>query len=356
MTAQESQPTISETKNNNKKRHIRHDTPGWKLFLAYDIFMMFIIVFNLFCLCANAFLMSNFGNWFFDTVNLPQVLQYYKTDLHPWVIKTESWFITFLIVELLVRWLIAIINKHHARWFFFPFIHWYEILAISPYLRFLRLIRAGVIAYRFHEMGHKVIPDSIMKRVLFYYRVVMEELSDRVVITVIDGVIQELDTSSSHKKIIHDLVDHHRDIFAKTVAEVLQESLATELNAQRHLITNNVGQIVRQAIQDTPQLTQLLRLIPIAGGMIENQIQNIGQQLGENITQGLIQPFTEGSPSNPNAMYQLISTKLSQLNIENQRLEQLVESVVYESLESLRKQVAVKQWQLEMNKNDQAKD
>ncbi len=356
MTAQESQPTISETKNNNKKRHIRHDTPGWKLFLAYDIFMMFIIVFNLFCLCANAFLMSNFGNWFFDTVNLPQVLQYYKTDLHPWVIKTESWFITFLIVELLVRWLIAIINKHHARWFFFPFIHWYEILAISPYLRFLRLIRAGVIAYRFHEMGYKVIPDSIMKRVLFYYRVVMEELSDRVVITVIDGVIQELDTSSSHKKIIHDLVDHHRDIFAKTVAEVLQESLATELNAQRHLITNNVGQIVRQAIEDTPQLTQLLRLIPIAGGMIENQIQNIGQQLGENITQGLIQPFTEGSPSNPNAMYQLISTKLSQLNIENQRLEQLVESVVYESLESLRKQVAVKQWQLEMNKNDQAKD
>ena len=272
------------------------------------------------------------------------------------MIKTESWFITFLIVELLVRWLIAIINKHHARWFFFPFIHWYEILAISPYLRFLRLIRAGVIAYRFHEMGHKVIPDSIMKRVLFYYRVVMEELSDRVVITVIDGVIQELDTSSSHKKIIHDLVDHHRDIFAKTVAEVLQESLATELNAQRHLITNNVGQIVSQAIQDTPQLTQLLRLIPIAGGMIENQIQNIGQQLGENITQGLIQPFTEGSPSNPNAMYQLISTKLSQLNIENQRLEQLVESVVYESLESLRKQVAVKQWQLEMNKNDQAKD
>ena len=356
MTAQEPQPTISETKNNNKKRHIRHDTPGWKLFLAYDIFMMFIIVFNLFCLCANAFLMSNFGNWFFDTVNLPQVLQYYKTELHPWVIKTESWFITFLIVELLVRWLIAIINKHHARWFFFPFIHWYEILAISPYLRFLRLIRAGVIAYRFHEMGHKVIPDSIMKRVLFYYRVVMEELSDRVVITVIDGVIQELDTSSSHKKIIHDLVDHHRDIFAKTVAEVLQESLATELNAQRHLITNNVGQIVRQAIEDTPQLTQLLRLIPIAGGMIENQIQNIGQQLGENITQGLIQPFTEGSPSNPNTMYQLISTKLSQLNIENQRLEQLVESVVYESLESLRKQVAVKQWQLEMNKNDQAED
>ena len=107
------------------------------------------------------------------------------------------------------------------------------------------------------------------------------------------------------------------------------------------MISHNVGQILRQAIEDTPQLTQLCALIPIAGSMIENQIQNIGQQLGENITQGLVEPFTEGNLPHPNATYQLISTKLSQLNIENQKLEELVESVVYESLESLRKQVKV---------------
>lgn len=343
---------VSPLENNNDPRHTK--TLGWWIAFSYDIFMMFIIIFNLFCLCANLFLMSHFAEWFSDQIHLPQVLQYYRNDLHPWVLKTESWFITFLIVELGVRWLIAIINKHHARWFFFPFIHWYEILAIVPYLRFLRLIRVGIIAYHFHELGYKVIPDKLMKRILFYYRVIMEELSDRVVVTVIDGIKHELDTSSSHKKIIHDLIDHHRERFAQTLAEILQESLATELKAQSTYITNNVGQIVRQAIEDTPQLTQLLRLIPIAGSMIENQIQNIGQQLGENITQGLVQPFTQGNPQNPNATYQLISTKLSQLNIENQKLEELVESVVYESLESLRKQVKVKQWQIELEKNDQA--
>jgi hypothetical protein len=69
-----------------------------------------------------------------------------------------------------------------------------------------------------------------------------------------------------------------------------------------------------------------------------------------------VQPFTQGSVQNPNATYQLISTKLSQINIENQHLEELVESVVYESLESLRKQVKVKQWQIELEKNDQVKD
>ncbi len=347
------EPATAQQKN---IRPENHNTLGWKIFLVYDIFMMGIIVFNLFCLCANLFLMSSFGQLFFDEIHLPEVLAFYKSDLHPWVIKTEGWFILFLVAELIIRWIISIVYKHHQRWFFFPFIHWYEILAIIPYLRFLRLIRAGIIAYRLHELGYKVIPDNMMKKILFYYRVVMEELSDRVVVSVIDGIKHELDTSSSHKKIIHDLIDHHRDRFAQTLAEILQESLATELKAQSTNITNNVGQIVRQAIEDTPQLTQLLRLIPIAGSMIENQIQNIGQQLGENITQGLVKPFVQGSVQNPNATYQLISTKLSHINIENQRLEELVESVVYESLESLRKQVKVKQWQIELEKSDQAKD
>lgn len=332
------------------------NSAGWKLFLIYDIFMMIIIVVNLFCLCLNAFLMSNFGAWFFDQIQLNYVLEFYKTSLHPWVIKTESWFITFLIIELFIRWFIAIINKHHARWFFFPFIHWYEILAIIPYLRFLRLIRAGVIAYRLYQMGYKVFPENIQKKAIFYYGVIMEELSDRVVVTVIDGIKQELDTSSSHKQIIHNLVDHHRELFSKALAEVLQESLATELKAQQNHITQNVGQIVRQAIEDTPQLTQLLRLIPIAGSMIENQIQNIGQQLGENITQGLIHPFTQGSVTQPNTTYQLISEKISQLNIENHTLEELVESAVYESLDALRKQVIIKQWQVALEKKDQEKD
>lgn len=331
-------------------------TLGWWTAFSYDIFMMFIIIFNLCCLAANAFLMSSYGDWFFNEIHLPQVLQYYKAELHPWVIITESWFIIFLCVELGLRWLIAIINKHHARWFFFPFIHWYEIVAIIPMLRFLRLIRVVVIGYRIHELGYKVIPDGLKKRIIFYYSVIMEELSDRVVITVIDGIKQELDTSSTHKKIIHDLVDHHREMFSKVLAEILQESLAIELKAHQQQIGDGVGQIVRKAILDTPQLTQLLRLIPIAGGMIENQIQNIGQQLGENITQGLIQPFTDGNMLQPNMTYQLISEKISNLNIENQKLEELVESVVNESLESLRKQVKIKQWQLVLEKNDQAKE
>ncbi|MGA6136474.1 preprotein translocase subunit SecA [Acinetobacter dispersus] len=345
--------TQQDSGKNSKYSYVNPSSKFFKLFLVYDIFMVFIIVFNLFCLGMNFFLMSNIGAWFFNTIHLANVLEFYRTYLHPWVIITEAWFIIFLIAELSIRWFLSIVQKHHARWWFFPFIHWYEIIAIIPHFRFLRLFRAGIIAYRLHELGYKVVPDGIRVKALFYYRVVMEELSDRVVITVIDGIRHELETSSSHKKIIHDLVDHHRQLFTVTLSSMLQESLATALQQQQPVITQKVGVIVNQAIEDTPELTQLLRLIPIVGGRIEQQIQSIGQRLGENISAGLIEPFTSGSSQRPNENYQFIAEKVSELNIDNQYLEELVESVVFESLEAIRKQVKVKQWQQTLQEYDQ---
>ena len=345
--------TQQDSKQNSKYSLVNPNSKFFKLFLVYDIFMVFIIVFNLFCLGMNFFLMSNIGEWFFNTIHLPNVLEFYRSYLHPWVITTEAWFIIFLITELAVRWAIAIVNKHHARWWFFPFIHWYEILAIIPHLRFLRLFRAGIIAYRLHEIGYKVVPDNIRIKAAFYYSVIMEELSDRVVISVIDGVRQELETSSSHKKIIHDLVDHHRQLFTVALSSLLQESLAKTLQEQQPMITKKVGIIVNKAIEDTPELTQLLRLIPLVGGRIEQQIQSIGQRLGENVSIGLIEPFTAGSAHNPNENYQLIAEKVSELNIDNHYLEELVESVVFESLAAIRKQVKIKQWQQTLHEYDQ---
>lgn len=325
---------------------------AWKCFLIYDAFMMVLIVINLVCLGLNAFFLSSFGGWLFGFLKLSAFLQFYREQLSPWVDTIDSWFISYLVIELLVRWFVAIVRKHHKRWFFFPFIHWYEILAIIPQLRFLRLLRAGVIAYRLHQMGFKVVPDNIRRKLVFYYRVIMEELSDRVVLTVLDGVKYELTTSSSHKKIIHDLVDHHRQLFTVTLAELLQESLAKGLREQQPIIADYVGKVVIQSIEDTPELTQLLRLFPLVGNRIEQQIQSIGQRLGENISVGLIQPFTEGSSQHPNPAYQLIANEVGEININNHHLEQLVESVVFESMEAIRKQVQVKQWHQMMDEHE----
>lgn len=325
---------------------VKEGSWGWKVALVYDFLMMGLIIFNLFCLSANAFLMSDYAEWLFNFVQLPQVLDFYEQALHPWVKTTEGWFTSFLAIELAIRWLIAIGFKHHQRWWFFPFIHWYEIISILPMFRFLRLGRAFAIAYNLHSHGYKVIPQRWYARGNFYYRLVMEELTSRIVLTIINAVKHELSTSTTHKKYIEDLVNHHREMLATALTDVLQESLGKELQAQRHEIAKNVGVVVNKAIEDTPELSQMLRLIPLVGGRIEQQIQSIGQRLGENISQGLLQPFTHQSSHQENATYRMIANKVSQIAIENNpEIDRLVESAVFESLEALREQVKIKQWQ-----------
>ena len=346
---------MQKSKRTQKFQAINHNSLQWKIYLGYDIFMMFIIVFNLFCISANAVLMSNFAIWFTEQLHLTHLLDFYKSHLNPWVNKTEGWFICFLVIELLLRWSVAIVQRHHHRWFFFPFIHWYEVLAIIPALRFLRLFRAGIIAYRLHELGYEIIPQSWYKTAKFYYQVVMEELSDRVVITVIDGIRYELQTSSTHKKMIHDLIDHHRDLFAQVLVELLQQNLATELKQQQQQMAQHVGQVVEQAVIDTPELHQLLRLFPIIGGRLEEQIQSIGKRLGSNITQGLLDSWTPSEAPTSDTPYQQIASKISQIDLNNSALEQLVESAFHESLEVIRKQVKIKQWQNILTAADQNK-
>ncbi|MBF7688540.1 ion transporter [Acinetobacter rathckeae] len=329
----------------NKFHHINKDSWVWKVYLGYDIFMMVIIFVNLLCLIGNAILMSHFSQWFFSLIQHSEIINAYQQTLHPWVELTESWFICFLIVELLIRWGIAIARKHYTKWFFFPFVHWYEVLAIFPQLRFLRLLRAGLIIYRLYQLGYKVIPSSWYDSIQFYYNVVIEEISDRVVINVLDGVKNELDHSSTHKKTIHKLVEHHKDLFAQTIAEVLQENLATNLQKHRYDIRQQMGKMVQQAISNTSEVHQLLRLFPIIGGKIEDQVQHIGKRLAENLTDSILTTLTTGSVEQPNMLYTEIANKVSNININNQSLEKLVESIVYESLESIQKQVKVKQWQ-----------
>ncbi|ESK40655.1 hypothetical protein P256_01110 [Acinetobacter nectaris CIP 110549] len=329
----------------NKFHRIDHNSLTWKAYLVYDIFMMFIIIFNLFCITSDAILMSHFAHWFATLTQHSDLLEHYRAQLHPWVERTDSWFICFLVIELLIRWGIAIVKRYHQKWFFFPFIHWYEVLAIFPQFRFLRLLRAGFIAYRLQEIGYQIIPQSWQEAGRFYYSVVMEELSDRVVITLIDGVKQELDTSSTHKAIIHDMVNRHRPLFAEAFAQVLQETLSTELKKQQVNLSQNMGKIIEDSISNTPEIHHLLRLFPIVGNRIEDHLKVIAKRLTENVVKGIISPLTEGDVTNPNYTYRLISNTLSEVNISNHSLEQLVESIVYESLNSIRKQVKVKQWQ-----------
>jgi len=319
--------------------------------VIYDVFILLIIVLGLLLVGIDALLMSGVGETLATWTQLLASLQQYREVWHTPILVVEDWITVFLIAELLLRWLIAIVQRHYHRWFIFPFVHWYEVLGCFPAFRAFRLLRAVAIARKLHQMGYQVIPPRLLRFAQFYYNVILEEISDRIVLNVIDGVERELKGSTTHGHLIRDLIDQHRDQLQAALAELLQHGLAPVLTEHQQQIRHGVGDAVQRAIANTTDLHQLLRLMPVIGGKIEQQVQSIGRQLAENIALELARPFS--LPASPqqlaNPLLTQIADQVAALPIDTPKLEALVESLVFESLEMLRKQVAVQQWKQQVD-------
>lgn len=324
--------------------------PHWSG-LIYDVFILLIIVVGLLLIGIDALLMSGVGENLASWSGQTHLLEAYQQSWHKPIHTMEDWITVFLIVELSLRWLLAIIQRRYHRWFIFPFVHWYEVLGCFPAFRALRLLRAVAIARKLHQMGYQVIPPRLLRFGKFYYNLILEEISDRIVLNVIDGIEREFKQSDMHSHLIRDLVEQHRDQIQAAMAELLQSGLAPALAQHQQQIRNGVGDAVQRAIAQTTELHQLLRLMPVIGGKIEQQVQSIGRQLAENIADELAQPFSQPAAATriANPMLDKIAEQIAAVPIDTPKLEALVESLIYESLEMLRKQVAIQQWKQQLN-------
>lgn len=266
--------------------------PPNRLKLGYDIAIVLAILLDLVLIFFDQIVMSVFFGQMVQWLSWSgwQLwLMDYQANGHLWFGLMGGLFTVFLIAELLLRWLVAIKNRTYHRWFFFPFVHWYEVLGCFPLLRPLRLLRVFVIIRRLHQMGVQVVPSRLINAVKFYGNVMLEELSDRVILTAVDNFRTQLTAPHNHQMMIDATIGKNRAKIEQTLQVLLTQELLPKLlpmvsSKFSQELSVQVGQAVVQALNDTPEFRRYLKMIPIAGSMIEGQLVDIGRHIGENVT------------------------------------------------------------------------
>ncbi|WP_299186970.1 hypothetical protein [uncultured Psychrobacter sp.] len=319
-----------------------------RLKLAYDIVMLIAISIDLLFISIDAILMSNFSSHVAEWLAISDGLSWYQTSVHDPLRTVGGFFTIFLIVELLVRWAIAIKDKVYYRWFFFPFVHWYEVLGCFPQLRALRLFRAVIIGRRLHQLGYQVLPQPWINRIKFYIDVLLEELSDRVILTTIYNFRQQLTDSDVHKSLIKSTIERNRDQIEAMLLSLLRQELVpmlqklTDRSQGGQLIANEVGNAIQDGLANTPELRRYLRLIPIAGSLIESQLQHIGHNIGENVVYSLNERLLKAE--HIDALMVNIAHNIVNIDINNSALEALLASIINDSLNEFEAQIKIQQW------------
>ncbi|WP_227674598.1 hypothetical protein [Psychrobacter jeotgali] len=319
-----------------------------RLKLIYDIVMIIAISIDLFLISLDAILMSNFSNNVAGWLAISDGLSWYQQTIHDPLRTAGGFFTIFLIGELLLRWAIAIKEKVYYRWFFFPFVHWYEVLGCFPQLRALRLFRAVVIGRRLYQLGYQVLPQPWLNRIKFYIDLLLEELSDRVILTTIQNYRQQLTNPEAQQSLIESTIGRNREHIESVILSLLRQEVAPKLQeltnkpVGENMLAIEVGNAIQDGLAHTPELRRYLRLIPIAGSLIESQLQHIGQSIGENVVYSLNQRLL--SAERIDNLLVAIAQGIAQIEANNPALETLIANIVSDSLTELEAQVKVQQW------------
>ncbi|WP_230657993.1 hypothetical protein [Psychrobacter sp. I-STPA10] len=322
-------------------------SPPSKAKLFYDIAMLFAIVIDLIIMVIDLVLMSDFILHLTQWLHFSHPLQYYIAVIHPKLRIAGGIFTLFLISELIIRWIIAVSKKQYLRWFFFPFVHWYEVLGCFPQLRALRLLRAIVIVRRMHQLGYQIIPDSWIQKGKLYYDIVLEEIADRVILTATGHLRQQMHSEADSHQLLGKIVSKNQDIIAQTMTDFINQNLAiNQHNTQQisQTVAYQVGVAIQQAITNTPEIHRYTHMIPIAGSLIESQIQTIAQQVGENVVTALTERLTH--PQVVENITDTITKILTNTDVDFTQLEDLILLLAEEGLTAFEQQVKVQQWKL----------
>ena len=319
-----------------------------RLKLTYDIVMIIAISIDLLFISIDAILMSDFSvnaaNW----LTISDWLMWYQSTLHEPLRNAGGFFTVFLIIELLLRWAVAIKQQVYYRWFFFPFVHWYEVLGCFPQLRALRLFRVVIIGRRLHQLGYQVLPQPWLNRIKFYINLLLEELSDRVILTTIHSYREQLTDAKTQQSLIQSTIGRNRNEIEAALLSLLRQELAPQLqkltgqSVAGQLIASEVGSAIQDGLKNTPELHRLLRMIPIAGGLIEAQLLQIGHNVGENVVHSINARLLDSERID--SLMAGIAHSVAHINTDNSALETLIANIIADSLSEFEAQIKVQQW------------
>ena len=282
--------------------------------------------------------------------NTPVIKELYH-PIHENFLFYDLIFVSIFLTEFVVRWGYAIKAKVYDRWYFYPFIHWYDIIGCIPVgsFRFLRILRVISIIYRLHQ--YKVI-DVTQTRAFqffnFYYEAFMEELSDRIVIKVLTGAQDEIRKGSPlFERIQNDILYPRREMLSdwvsQRVADAAREGYIPNRGALRSYLETRVDNALKQNLE-----LSRLKYLPVVGPTIQETLEEAVGDIVANVIHQILEDLA--SASNHAFIEDIVNVFLPSPDNEDENGEhnEALINLIVEVLDAVKSQVKVKHWRSEL--------
>ncbi len=320
----------------------------YSILVIIDIAMMIILILNLTLIIFDLTFSVSFVSQLFKE-HFPGFYNLYNDYVHVNFHAIDLVFVIIFLSEFFFSWTLAVIQKVYHKWFFYPFLHWYDLIGCIPVgsLRFVRILRVYSILIRLHNLKIIDLTNTYFYiKFKKYYGIIVEEVSDRVVVKILEGVQDEIyDGGPVMDNIINDVIRPKQDLIVEWVSRRLGNALERDVLTRKEEIGSYVENLISDSLRKNKEL-KTIQQIPVMGNLIAETIEKTISDIINNI----IEKSLNDLASYKNRALVKDATDIIINTIEHKdeeaELSEIFTSVLVEVIEIMKKQVQIQKWKL----------
>lgn len=329
--------------NFNRRNLLKSHEGPW---ILLDLAMLTLLMINLIWIIFDSLYATEVFKQWLGYVSQELVTSY--KPVHENFLLIDLGFVAVFLTEFCFRWIVAVVRKEYVRWYFFPFIHWYDLVGCIPLgaARIFRFLRIFSILHRLHKFKIIDLKDTaIFRFVAFYSDVFVEELSDRIVVKVLTDAQKDIAAGSPLiEDISRNVIATRLPVLSKWVASVMVHvGESIEHNDHGKSVREHVNDSVGKAVRNNSQISAL-RLVPMLGGTIERTLED---SITDIVTQSVVNLLKDITPEK---IDDFVEHGIGRFSSDDQELDQEVLVVVNEIIELVKSHVSQQRWKSSFDK------
>jgi hypothetical protein len=308
--------------------------------IIVDLLMLALLIINLIWLLFDGLFATQAFKSILASMS-PDIVSGYA-PIHENFVLYDLAFVAIFLTEFCVRWVASVVRKTYVRWYFFPFIHWYDLIGCIPLggARIFRFLRIFSIFYRLQK--YQIIDlrnTAVYRFIIFYYDVLVEELSDRIVVKVLSDAQKDIAAGSPLiEDISQQVLASRLPILTKWLSSVMVHiGESIEHNDHGESVRSHVQKSVGKAVRGNSQVSTL-KLVPVLGSTIEKTLE---QSVTDIVTQSIINLLKDITPEK---IDDFVEHGIGRFTSEDHMLDQEVLLIVNECLELVKQHVSQQRW------------
>ncbi len=311
--------------------------------IGWDFFILAAVIINLSLLLFDSLFLIGPINDAIASLT-PGFHVFYDTVIHSRFITIDLFFVGIFIADVLLGWMVAIAERRYHRWFFYPFVNWYDVLGCIPPsgFRLLRVLRVVSLLNRLHRLRLIDVTSWSSYRFLAkYYDILLEELSDRIALRLLSNVQQQVTASDSlTERVIDRVILPRKTQLIHEISQRLEATVGQAYQQNRIAIMASIDDLVSRTLRESPEIQKLHRL-PMgrtASNAMQASLSGVAQRLVDELAQGI------HSAEFRQLVERTAETGFNSWLTVDETSAHVTEQVLYDTLEMLKEQIHHQGW------------